>query len=762
MKRPFAVLGFTYLAALTVALLFGAKISYFISGVLAALFVLSLLSKKIRKRIAIPFITVTASVAMMSFSLFVSLRTAPVETLAGSEYSVTATLCEEAYESGGKYYYPLKVTSVGGSEISGFKILASSGYVYDLDVYDELSANISLYQNNDPVFANYDISRGYLLRGSIRHFDGVAVKRNENKPVYYYAIELRRTVRDVIENYLPDDCANLMSAVMLGDKHTLTSDEKENFSSAGVSHIMSVSGFHVTIVSQLFLLLFKAILRRKRAAAGMTMLVVFIFMAVTGFSPTVLRAGIMQMVFLLGMTLFREPDTLNSLGFSTLVICLFNPYSGADFGFLMSVGATFGIFICGEKTAVYILERLRIKKPGRVRPALPKEQSLGKMLHRLLSSVVSVISASVSATVFTLPVTVIVFKQFPVYTVFANLLISYSAGIMLTLGILGVLFHFTSVFSFLAYPLMLVCGIISKYILFCVKFIANLPLSVIHMNYSFVLIWIAAVAVTFIITLRLKSRRFAIRFTTITSVVSLFVLIAAYNIYFSLGTSIYIAESGDGVNVAVKSGENTAAVTYGGSKAYDMYDYFNTSSVKDIDYLLVADTGAYDTANAEYILKDFTVRNAGIYNENKAREKLHRALNNAENVIKYNPRKENRAYIDDFVITSIETDGGIFTHLTFDGDFDILIIPDGADCAKVPGEWLNASVCVLSEVPLNYGLLEPAAVVLSCYEENSYSCYGKFSEICENIYLTCFESNIRMRVSQGGSISIWSESDWLS
>ncbi len=762
MKRPFAVLGFTYLAALTVALFFGAEISYFMSGILAALFIISIFSPKIRKQIAIPFITITASVAMLSFSLFVSFRTAPAEKLAGSERSVTATLCEEPYESGGKYYYPLEVTAVGGSEISSLKILASSSYVYDLDVYDELSANVSLYQNNDPIFENYDISRGYILRGSVRHFDGVTVKHSESKPIYYYAIELRRTVRDVIENYLPDDCADLMSGVMLGDKHRLSLDEKENFSSAGVSHVISVSGFHVTIVAQLFLLLLTAILRRKRAAAGITMFVIFVFMAVAGFSPTVVRAGIMQMVFLLGMTLFRDPDLLNSLGFSTLIICLFNPYSGADFGFLMSVGATFGIFISSEKIKAYIIEKLQIKKPTRIRPVLTEEHLFEKVYQKLLSSVISVIAVTISATVFSLPITIIVFKQFPLYTVLANLLISYPVSIMLTLGIVGVLFHFTGVLSFLSYPLMLVCGIISKYILFCVKLIADLPFSVIHMNYAFVQIWIAAMAVVLILTLRHKNRRFAIRFTAITSAVSLFILISAYNIYFSFGTSIYIAESGDGVNIAVKSGENTAAVTYGGSKAYDMYDYFDTASVKDIDYLLIAETDAYDTENAEYILKSFPVCNAGIYNEDKAREKLHRILNNTENVIKYDPQRENHAYFDNFDITSIETDGGIFTHLTFDGDFDILIIPDGADCAKAPSEWLNASVCVLSEVPLNYGLLKPAAVVLSCNDENSYSCYGKFSEICENIYLTCFESNIRMRVSKGGSISIWSEANWLS
>lgn len=762
MKRPFAVLGFTYLAALMVALFLGANISFFLSGVFLALFIFSLVISKIRKKIIAPLIMITAAVAMMSFSLFVSVRVNPTETFKNTEQRITATLCEEAYESNGKYYYPLKVVTIDGSELSGFKILASSSYVYDVDVYDELSANISLYQNSDSVFGNYDISRGYFLRGSIRHFDGVTVKHNENKPLYYYAIKLRRAMKGVIETYLPDDCANLMSGIMLGDKHSISSDERESFSSAGVSHLIAVSGFHVTIVAQLFLFLFTSLLRRKRIASGGAIIAVFVFMAVTGFSPTVIRAGIMQIIFLLGLMIFRSPDSLNSLGLSVTIICLFNPYSGADFGFLMSVGATFGIFVCSEKIKTYIVERLQRKKLHRINPKSPKKFFSENAIQQLILSVASLISVTIAATVFTMPVTIFVFKQFPLYTVLANLLISYPASIMLISGIVGVLFHFTGVLSFLSYPLMLVCGIIARYILFCVKFIADLPFSVIQLNYSFVSIWFAAMILLFLLCLWCRKLRFAVRFTVITATISLFVLIVGYNVYCSFGTSIYIAESGDGINISVKSGENTAAITYGGSIAYDMYSYFDTSSVDNIDYLLIAESSAYDTMNAEYILESYSVQNVGIYNEQKAREKLYRLLQSGKNVLKYTPSRKNNADLGTYAITSIETENGVFTHCTFGGNFDILIIPNGGDCSEAPIEWLNSSICIIDEVPENYKLLKPATVVLSCTAENASKSYGVLSEICENIYLTCYENNIRLRIAQSGGISIWSEDNWLS
>lgn len=177
MKRPFAVLGFTYLTALMVALFVGSNIAYILSGVLAILFVISLFVKKLRKRIALPFIFITSAVAMLMFSTFVEQKLKTFEVLSGTEQRITATVCDEVYESNGKYYYPLEITKIRNSELSGFKILASSSVLYDVDVYDELDAKISLYQNADSVFGNYDISKGYFLRGAIKHYSGVVTEK---------------------------------------------------------------------------------------------------------------------------------------------------------------------------------------------------------------------------------------------------------------------------------------------------------------------------------------------------------------------------------------------------------------------------------------------------------------------------------------------------------------------------------------------------------------------------------------------------------
>lgn len=84
MKRPFAVLGFTYLAALMVALFVGSNIAYILSGALVVLFVTSLFVKKLRERIVLPFIFITAAIAMLMFSTFVEQKLKTVEDFSGT------------------------------------------------------------------------------------------------------------------------------------------------------------------------------------------------------------------------------------------------------------------------------------------------------------------------------------------------------------------------------------------------------------------------------------------------------------------------------------------------------------------------------------------------------------------------------------------------------------------------------------------------------------------------------------------------------
>lgn len=166
--------------------------------------------------------------------------------------------------------------------------------------------------------------------------------------------------------------------------------------------------------------------------------------------------------------------------------------------------------------------------------------------------------------------------------------------------------------------------------------------------------------------------------------------------------------------------------------------------------------------NADEILQDYSVNNIGIYDIEKADENLLSLAETKGRIIEYKSDIQNNVSLPDYKITSIETKSGVFTHFTFSGDFDILVIPNDGDCLEMPREWLNSAICVMSELPENYELLRPVEIILSCSDENVYEPYSNLESICDTIYATCFDDNIRMRISQSGEVSIWSENNWLS
>ena len=110
--------------------------------------------------------------------------------------------------------------------------------------------------------------------------------------------------------------------------------------------MLAVSGSHITyIISGLALLLGKT---SKRFTKIFTILFLLFFMALTGFTASVIRASIMGILILIASILHRKSDTINNLGISSLIILINNPYVITDLGFLLSYAGTIGIIFLGS------------------------------------------------------------------------------------------------------------------------------------------------------------------------------------------------------------------------------------------------------------------------------------------------------------------------------------------------------------------------------------------------------------------------------
>ncbi len=152
-----------------------------------------------------------------------------------------------------------------------------------------------------------------------------------------------------------DKVFSILSAVTTGLKDDLPDQLRENFSKAGVSHIIAISGLHLSIIAAIFFFCFNFLFSRFKPllvrglagkAAYLTTLIPLLFYALlSGFSPSTQRAFIMISVYMLSFVLDREKDVLNSLAAAALIILIIDPCALFAISFQLSFSAVLFIVL---------------------------------------------------------------------------------------------------------------------------------------------------------------------------------------------------------------------------------------------------------------------------------------------------------------------------------------------------------------------------------------------------------------------------------
>ena len=149
---------------------------------------------------------------------------------------------------------------------------------------------------------------------------------------------LRSDLDQVLWFYLEPTRAPLASAMLLGNRSQLTSENRDEFLTSGTLHVLAISGLHVGILAGLFLLLPRLGLLPRRWGLGVTMAFVFFYAALVEFRPPVTRAAILISVFCYCRIVGRVALSFNSLAFAGIIVVAINPMdifsAGAQLSFL--------------------------------------------------------------------------------------------------------------------------------------------------------------------------------------------------------------------------------------------------------------------------------------------------------------------------------------------------------------------------------------------------------------------------------------------
>jgi len=189
--------------------------------------------------------------------------------------------------------------------------------------------------------------------------DGIALlaEPDEEKPAFEILGEsqsfrarthrLQRRLSASLRRCMDGKTGGVLAAMTIGDRTQLSSGLRSAYRGAGLSHVLVVSGMHVSILcgdilSTLLPYEWEQSYRRRRRRAVFRSVLAFLLIGVTGFTPSVCRAAVAVWVSALGVWTYGPPDTLTSLAVAGIVMTAGNSYAVCDIGFELSFAAVMG------------------------------------------------------------------------------------------------------------------------------------------------------------------------------------------------------------------------------------------------------------------------------------------------------------------------------------------------------------------------------------------------------------------------------------
>lgn len=318
-------------------------------------------------------------------------------------------------------------------------------------------------------YQSRDISLLGLQRGELE------IEKAEKLPISAYPFVFARWLRQSVTEAFPEDAAGFTLALVTGDNSELTYAQQNDLAISGITHVISVSGMHVSLLVGLAMLLCG---NRRRLAALLSICVMFFFAAMLGFMPSVTRAVIMNCVLLMAPLLGRENDPLTSIGLALLLILGVNPWAIANISLQLSFAAMAGLLLLTP----YFVSLL--EKP------FPMEEwkKENHVLYKPIRGTVAVLACTLGATVTTTPISAAAFGSVSIVSPLTN---------VLTLAVVSFVFSasfITALVGLVFMPLAQALGWILawpiRYVLWVAGGLADIPYAAVYTDKIYVVAWL--------------------------------------------------------------------------------------------------------------------------------------------------------------------------------------------------------------------------------------------------------------------------------
>ncbi len=434
----------------------------------------------------------------------------------------------------------------------GCRVLCESGSVRLLLYLDEESMTLKLGDELAVPVRLSNVSQGENLYYVAKDISFLAFQKGEvsltghsRKWTDYPALAYAK-MQEQIARIFPTDAEPFARALLSGDTDGLDYSLRNAMSLTGISHIVAVSGMHVSLICALVM---AVCLQRRRLAAGVCIVSLWFFAAMLGFVPSVTRAVVMNTVLLLAPLFHKESDGPTSLSFALLVLLVWNPYSIASVSLQLSFAAVAGILLLTQRMVAW-LDRLSKRKEWK---------HDHPWLSRLLSACLLSLSTTLGAGLLTAPLTAYYFGTISLSSLFANLLTMPVLSYTFTFGYLAIILSFFLLPLGQAVAWVLAWGI--RWVCDLVTWVAEFSFCCLYTESPFAVGWLILVYTLLPLFFWKRIRR---RFVLAAMVGSLALVFVCQTV-FRPSFQMTMLDVGQGQCIVVQSGNLTAVVDCGGS-----------------------------------------------------------------------------------------------------------------------------------------------------------------------------------------------------
>lgn len=392
--------------------------------------------------------------------------------------------------------------------------------------------------------ATYHSGNGILLLAYQEELSDIIEPQEES--LWYFPAYMRQELQTLLTQIFPEDVIPFAKALLLGDTTELSYETNTDLVLSGIRHVAAVSGLHVSI---LFAMVYFISGRRRGLTVLLGVPVLLLFMAISGFSPSIMRASMMQLLMLLALLFGKEYDPPTGLSFAVIVMLGINPLVVTSVGFQLSVASVAGIFLFSGRISGWCMEKLH--------------QSKGKKKEKkFVSKLITSASISLGAMLTTTPLTAFYFGTVSLISPVTNLLCLP----MVTLFFCGIIVAciLGAVWMPLGIAASWVIAWVARLILGIAHILSSIPLAAVYMESVYIVAWLGICYLLLTIFWISKQKRPGLLLCCAT--ISLCVALLASWIEPLLDDyRVTVLDVGQGQCILLQSGGRTYMVDCGGS-----------------------------------------------------------------------------------------------------------------------------------------------------------------------------------------------------